>query len=95
MPPDITKVALPIPMTQCSSSQIESTGYDPTIKTLAIQFRKKGGSGSIYYYGNVTPEIAEEFSKAESKGKFFGERIKGQACFDCRKLVLDDEQEAA
>lgn len=59
------------------SSQIAAIGYDATTQTLAIQFMRKGLAAGIYNYGNVPQELYTRFDAAESKGKFFGEFIKG------------------
>lgn len=70
-----------IPLTACESSQMKAVGYDAATKTLAIRFNptKTAPAGSVYTYSNVPPDVFAEFQGAESKGKFFGERIKGHA----------------
>ena len=80
-----------ITLVPCESSQIAATAYDAESKTLAIQFKAKGGgAGNIYHYSNVPPELAAEFDKAESKGKFFGSRIKGW--FDYEKIEPERDE---
>lgn len=60
----------------CTSSRIHAHGYDTETKTLALQFKAKGNlPGSVYHYDGVEPETYAELCKAESIGKFFGERI--------------------
>lgn len=79
-----------ITLIACTSSQIHAYGYDPESRTLALQFKRKGEdgtriAGSIYEYDEVPPELYAEFCAAESKGIFFGARIKN-AGFKFRKL---------
>ncbi len=78
-----------IALTPCESSQIHSHGYDAESKTLAVLFR---GGKKVYHYPNVEPDLAQKFSAAESRGKFFGQHIKGRE-FTC--CDLHDEPEAA
>jgi len=63
-------------MQTVESSQIHAIGYDEPTKTLRIQFKAKAKPGSVYDYANVPPELFAEFLAAESKGKFFGARVK-------------------
>jgi hypothetical protein len=65
-----------IALQKVESSQIDGIGYDPTQNRLAVQFKSKNGPGAIYEYENVDPATFAEFQSAESKGRFFGERIK-------------------
>jgi hypothetical protein len=58
------------------SSQIHAIGHDPATSTLAIQFRSKSGSGSIYHYANFTAQDFASFKAAESIGSHFGKHIK-------------------
>lgn len=72
-----------ISITPVTSGQISGIGYDPASKTLAVQFHKrtKGqppAPGSIYHYAQVPAEKFDAFLRAESKGTFLKERIKGQ-----------------
>ena len=68
-----------IALTPVSSSQIAAIGHDPATNTLAIQFKKKSGPGSVYHYANVAPELFAQFVAADSKGTFFGAHIKNNA----------------
>lgn len=68
-----------IPMTPCESSQIQSYGYDAASKTLAVHFHR---GAKVYLYQNTEPELAAKFTGAESKGKAFGQFIKGRE-FTC------------
>lgn len=72
-----------IVLTPVDSSQIEAVGYDDATKTLALKFKH---GGSVYHYDNVPPELYADFSAAESKGSFFGKRIKNGS-FNYRKIV--------
>lgn len=63
-----------IPLTEVSSSNIAAYGYDLARKWLDVQFV----SGDIWRYPGVSFDLAERFSEAESKGKFFYANIKGK-----------------
>jgi hypothetical protein len=76
-----------IPLSPIESSQLESVGYDPASKTLAIKFKR----GATYEYANVPPEVHAGLTGAESAGKFFGASIKGK--YDFTKMVEDDDGE--
>lgn len=65
-----------IPLGRVESSQIARIGYDADSKTLAIQFKSRGGDGSIYHYGGVSQDLHDRFVKAPSIGTFFGQNIK-------------------
>lgn len=86
-----------IPMMPVTSSQMKEVGYDATTKTLAIRFNptKKAPQGSVYTYGNVTEGLYQEFQAAESKGAFFGQRIKDHADKFPFTRVIEDEEETA
>lgn len=56
-----------------TSSNIEAIGYDPEAQELHVRFVK---SGATYAYYGVQRWVFDEFLQAESKGKFFLERIK-------------------
>lgn len=76
-----------IPLAPATSSQIHAHGYDATTNTLALQFKSKGGAGSVYHYKGVTPAMYKEFTESESLGKFFGTRIKGNTAHPHTKMV--------
>lgn len=65
---------VPIPMTPVESRQIAAVGYSPERKRLEVRFTR--GAGAIYQYLDVEPELHADFMAAESKGTFFGVRIK-------------------
>ena len=50
-------------------------GYDAEARVLRVQFIH---SSDWYLYQDVPAETAEAFFKSESKGTFFGRRIKGR-----------------
>ena len=54
------------------SSDLNSVGYDPSTKTLEIEFH----SGGIYQYFDVPENIHSELMSAPSKGKYFHKFIK-------------------
>ena len=56
------------------STNILQTTYFPHASLLYISFNR----GGVYSYGNVTPELYEEFKAAESQGIFFAKEIKSQ-----------------
>lgn len=58
------------------SSQIAAIGHNPETNTLAIQFKKKDGPGSVYHYANFTADDFAAFKGAESIGSHFGQHIK-------------------
>lgn len=68
----------PIPMQEIESSQIHAIGHDAETSTLAIRFKNRttGAPTSLYHYENVDAALFGEFAAAESKGSFFGQRIK-------------------
>jgi len=55
------------------SSLIEKFSYDEEKSILHVHFRK----GGHYLYNAVTPEDFEQFRAAESHGKHFLAKIKG------------------
>jgi len=62
----------------CESSQIHSFGYDAASQTLGVKFHgRKGEPPSEYHYFGVPVEVADAFTKAESKGKAVGSMIRG------------------
>lgn len=68
-----------IALNAVDSSQIHAIGHHPETNTLAIQFKSKGGPGSVYHYQNFTAEHFAEFKNAESIGSHFGKAIKPNA----------------
>lgn len=58
----------------CISSQIKSHGYDPTTKTLEIEFT----NGAVYQYADVPPDVAAGFGDCDSVGRHFGQAVRGK-----------------
>ncbi len=56
-----------------SSTNLSRVRYDDSKNTLEIEFQ----GGRVYQYFDVPKQIFEGLLKAESKGKFFHEQIKG------------------
>lgn len=56
-----------------SSSSIASIGYDPSSRTLEIEFR----SGSVYQYFDVPPSVPVELMGASSIGRHFTRHVRG------------------
>lgn len=65
---------LQISMMPCTSKTIGAYGYDAETQTLAVQF----SNGHVYHYQAVPIELYVELCDAESKGAFFGSRIRKQ-----------------
>jgi len=70
------------------SSNIKSIGYNPNSDTLEIEF----SSGGVYWYTDVPQEIYDALMAAESKGKYFGQHIKGK--YQCVKISGGEEKKA-
>jgi hypothetical protein len=58
--------------TEVSSSSINSLGYSPEQRRLEIQFR----NGRVYQFFDVPMHLCQRLADADSKGRFFNERIK-------------------
>ena len=63
------------------SSNINKIGYGMN-EDLYVEYK----TGNTYKYKNVPHKLFEEFVKAESKGRFMNENIKGK--FDYEKVEL-------
>lgn len=57
-----------------SSSNIRSVGYDPTTRTLEIEFN----SGAVYQYDGVPTTVHAGLMGASSHGSYFHQNIKGR-----------------
>lgn len=64
-----------------SSGNILKTTYFPNAHRLYIAFSR----GDTYSYGNINPELYEEFENADSHGKFFHSRLKKPDIYPTRK----------
>jgi hypothetical protein len=63
------------------SSAIRGIDYDEPSRTLLVIFI----DGDGYGYADVPPELYAEFLHAESKGRFFAERVRGR--FDYQEVT--------
>lgn len=59
---------------QLDSSNIAAAGYDDAERRLVLKFH----SGSAYEYLDVDRSVFEELLSADSAGRFYNQRIKGQ-----------------
>ena len=77
------------------SSQINAIAYDPTTRTLAVKFRpNKEGMCSVYRYANCDLQTYQAFKAAPSKGRFFGQSIKGNTDFPYQKMEPEPPEPA-
>jgi hypothetical protein len=88
-PGQIRKEGGKMQRTPIKSSQIVSIGFDPETETMEIEFR---GSGNVYRYSNVTPEIHADLVNAESIGKRFHAYIRNNPKHPFTKLETGDGQ---
>lgn len=65
-------------MIKVESSNINAVGYDMSFGNLVVEYK----SGNKYQYKNVPYELYENLLKAESKGRFMNENVKGKFEFD-------------
>jgi hypothetical protein len=66
-------LTVPIRRELVESTSIASIGFHAELQVLEIEFR----SGALYRYFAVPPSIFEGLQKAESKGRYFGQSIRG------------------
>lgn len=64
-----------IPLEPVESSNLAAYGYNVETQTLAVQFKS---SGDIMHYDAVPLDLALQFGRAESKGKFYAVSIRGK-----------------
>lgn len=60
--------------TPVKSSNIKSIGYDPSSKTLEVEF----SAGTVYEFPGVSADVWAAFQSAGSAGRFFASEIKGK-----------------
>lgn len=66
-------------MAKRTSSVIKSTEHlEVVVNVLDVELK----NGSVYRYFGVPKKVASQFEKAESKGKFFVEKIKNNYAFE-------------
>jgi hypothetical protein len=58
--------------TPVDSSNVSAFKYDASSRVFSIRFH----SGRVYQFKDVPDNVVEEFSTADSKGKFFNANIK-------------------
>lgn len=80
-----------IPLKDCTSSMIAQHGYDASTGTLALTFRGKEGPG-VPHECPCPPELYDEMCQAESIGKFFNAKIRGNAAMPLTKMVPDEAE---
>lgn len=73
------------------STQIKAFVFDPLTQVLSVQFHN---SAFVYHYREVPVDVAREFEKAESKGKAFGQLIRGKFDFSRVNTAAGDDDEA-
>ena len=61
-------------MVKVESSNISAVGYDMSFGSLIVEYK----SGAKYQYKEVPYEVYENLIKAESKGRFINENVKGK-----------------
>ena len=64
-----------------NSGNVLKTTYFPNNQRLYIAFSR----GDTYSYGNVSPELYEEFEDSDSQGKFFHQKINNNRAHPARK----------
>jgi len=64
-----------VEMTPANSSMLHSVGYDKEAQELHCRFAE---NGPLYIYHEVPPEAHAALMAAESRGKHFGQNIKGK-----------------
>ena len=89
-----------IEMTPCKSSQVESYGYDPATKTLALRFKNAKSGFSLYHYFDVPLSEFDGLKCCASVGTFLGTRIRGKFKYqrisaDGLGQIVDHRKEAA
>jgi len=71
-------MTIDIPQQPVVSSNIRSFGYDVERKILAVTFK----GGDLWHYLSVPFALVEQFSEAESKGRFYQQHIKSKFTAD-------------
>lgn len=63
-----------IPMVGVKSSAIAAAGFDPTTKTLSVQFK----NGGVYHYHGVEQGAFDNLMKAKSFGTHLQSHVVGK-----------------
>ena len=74
-------LTVPILREAVESRNIASIGYHAELRVLEIEFR----NGALYRYSAVPLSIFDGLQKAESKGQYFSQRIRGR--FESHRLA--------
>lgn len=69
---------------QVVSSSIHSVGYSPVDSVLEVEF----ASGGVYRFYRVPRQVAVGLLGAESKGRFFADRVRGRYTYQRVREVL-------
>lgn len=69
-----------IPRKAVQSSLFKSVGYDEKEQLLQVEFK----NGDVYNYSDITQEMYQALSSAESIGKYYLANIKGK--FNANKI---------
>lgn len=72
---------VPIRREPVESKSIASIGFRSELRVLEVEFR----SGALYRYFSVPRSIFEALQKAESKGRYFSQSIRGK--FEFKRLA--------
>lgn len=70
-------LTVPIPREAVESRNIASIGFHAELRVLEIEFRNR----ALYRYFEVPHAIFEGMQKAESKGRYFSQRIRGRFAY--------------
>lgn len=60
------------------SSVIAEIGYEDEV--MEVRFN----NGGVYRYFNVPPQVCLDFLKADSKGRFFNQEVRGE--YSCMRM---------
>jgi hypothetical protein len=67
-------LTVPIRREPIESKSITSVGYHAELRVLEIEFRR----GAIYRFFSVPSSVFEGLQRAESKGRYFSQSIRGK-----------------
>ena len=70
-------------MVKVESSNINAVGYDTSFGGLVVEYK----NGNKYMYEKVPMEVYDNLMKADSKGRFVNENVKGK--FEYKKIAKD------
>ena len=77
---ELPQVSEPLVFYNVESSNISALAYDPVAMRAYVRFK-----GGTYYRYEVMPvDVFQEWMSAESKGKYFAQKVKGN--YTCEKL---------